>query len=55
MNIDTRLFRETTVCGQRSQHVNDEVFKASVPGVLNLGDVLQLAIDSLDDSPFPEQ
>ena len=55
MNIDARLFGETTICGQRSEHVNDEVLKASVPGVLHLSNVLQLVIDGLDDGPLPEQ
>ena len=55
MNIDARLFWETTICGQRSEHVNDEVLKASVPGVLDLCDVLQLVIDGLYDGPLPEQ
>ena len=55
MNIDARLFRKTTVCGQCPQHVNDEVVKASVSGVLHLRDVLQLVIDSLDNGSLPEQ
>ena len=55
MNIDARLFWETTIRGQGSEHVNDEVLKASVPGVLHLCDVLQLVIDGLDDGSLPEQ
>lgn len=55
MNIDARLFRETTVCGQCSQHVNDEVVKTSVSGMFHLGNVLQFVVDSLDNSSLSEQ
>jgi hypothetical protein len=49
MNVDTQIFRETTICGERPQCFNDVVGKASVLGELYQRDVLELVFNSLYD------
>ena len=48
-------FGEETVSSDSRENVDNEVVERAVPGMLNLHDVLQLVVDSLNDGPLAQQ
>jgi hypothetical protein len=53
--MERRLFGQVTVGHQPRQQVDQEVERATMPHVLNLTDVLELVVDTLDDRPLAQQ
>ena len=40
---------------QPTQHIDNEIDRAAMPGMLNLGDVLELIDNAFDDGSFAQQ
>jgi hypothetical protein len=53
--IDSWFFGLPGVSNQSGQDIDDKIDRATVAGMLNLGLVLQLVIDRLDDVAFAQQ
>ncbi len=55
MKMQRRLLGLTTIGSQAGEQVDDEVDRASMAGMFDLRDVLELVIDGFDDGAFAEQ
>ena len=52
LNIQGRVFGLKTVSNQPGDEIDQEVERAAMAGMLNLGNIFELVVDSLDDGAF---
>lgn len=53
-DIKRRFFREESVSTKSAHGVDQKIIKRTVPCVLQLTDILELVVHTVDKSSFPE-